>query len=306
MTDAHHWLIPLITDGVIVMQTRIAGDWGVHMPQRDAAFFHFLMEGRAYVRAEGMEAIELLPGDIALMMDGAAHQLSHTLHSKTVPIQQVLSLTNGVFSAEPEATSVVCGLFGVDRHMVMPAIKSLPSILHLKAGDHASIAQTLKQLRDEMEHREYGSQVMVRHLLSTLFIYIMREWAETRPADQGTWFSALQNPNISHALECIHSDPSADWTLEALAARASLSRSVFAKQFTETVGEPPHRYITRWRMGIASQLLEQTDMTLSDIAAKVGYMSGYSFSRAFKTARGLSPMHIRTRQKMGHGSNEAQ
>jgi AraC-like DNA-binding protein len=35
-------------------------------------------------------------------------------------------------------------------------------------------------------------------------------------------------------------------------------------------------------MGIAAQLLEETDLRLSEIASRVGYLSEFSLSRAFK------------------------
>ena len=47
------------------------------------------------------------------------------------------------------------------------------------------------------------------------------------------------------------------------------------------------------RMGIAAQLLEETDLRLMEIAPRVGYRSEFSFSRAFKLARGVSPIHYR-------------
>jgi AraC-like DNA-binding protein len=46
-------------------------------------------------------------------------------------------------------------------------------------------------------------------------------------------------------------------------------------------------------MGIAAQLLEETDLRLSEIASRVGYRSEFSFSRAFKLARGVSPIQYR-------------
>jgi hypothetical protein len=72
-----------------------------------------------------------------------------------------------------------------------------------------------------------------------------------------------------------------------------LSRAAFARNFSASVGEPPHSYLTRWRMGIAAQLLEETDLRLSEIAPRVGYRSEFSLSRAFKLARGVSPTQYR-------------
>jgi AraC-like DNA-binding protein len=297
MNDAEHWLKPITAEGLILIQTRVAGDWGLEMPQRDVAFFHFVVEGRAYLRSEGMEPVELLPGDIVLMVQGNAHKMSHSLQSDTIPVEQFLAAADGVFSRENEATVVVCGHFGMDRHMVLPAINSLPPILHLHASGNSQIAETLKQLQRELKHREVGSQLVVRNLLSALFIYVLREWAETKPAETGSWFSALQSPHIARALARIHEKPSHGWTLDTLAGEAGLSRSAFARQFTASVGEPPHSYLTRWRIGIAAKLLEQTKLRVSEIAAQVGYTSEYSFSRAFKQARGISPGQARTHGK---------
>jgi AraC-like DNA-binding protein len=81
-----------------------------------------------------------------------------------------------------------------------------------------------------------------------------------------------------------------------LAQEAGLSRAAFARIFNASVGEPPHSYLTRWRMGIAAQLLEETDLRLTEIAPRVGYRSEFSFSRAFKLARGVSPIQYRAAQ----------
>jgi AraC-like DNA-binding protein len=72
-----------------------------------------------------------------------------------------------------------------------------------------------------------------------------------------------------------------------------MSRAAFAHNFSALVGEPPHTYLTRWRMGVAAQLLEESDLRLGEIAARAGYRSEFSFSRAFKLARGVWPIQYR-------------
>jgi AraC-like DNA-binding protein len=297
MNDVNYWLKPIIAEGYVLTHARVAGDWGVDMPKLDASFFHFVAEGHAYIKSEGITPIEMSVGDIVLVTHGTAHQMTHGLHSRTVSMEEIMASMNGVFSDAPDATTVLCGLFGVDRLMVLPAINALPPFLCLKASGNTPIAETLQQLAAEVKNRGFASKVVVRHLLSTLFVYILREWAVAKPAETGSWFSALQNPNIARALAKIHDSPADNWTLERLAQVAGLSRSAFAKQFNETVGEPPFSYLTRWRMGIAAQLLDQTMASLPEIAAKVGYTSEYTFNRAFKKARGLSPTQARAQKK---------
>jgi AraC-like DNA-binding protein len=72
-----------------------------------------------------------------------------------------------------------------------------------------------------------------------------------------------------------------------------MSRAAFARNFSASVGEPAHTYLTRWLMGIAAQLLEENELRLGEIASRVGYRSEFSFSRAFKLAGGVSPIQYR-------------
>ena len=127
------------------------------------------------------------------------------------------------------------------------------------------------------KRRTSANQIVVRHLLSTLFVYVLREWADAALPLAGNWFSALRSPHIARALACIYEAPANDWTLDALAEAAGLSRSAFAAQFRTSVGEPSHSYLIRWRMGIAAQLLEHTGLRLAEIAAR--------FAIAFKVGK---------------------
>jgi AraC-like DNA-binding protein len=49
------------------------------------------------------------------------------------------------------------------------------------------------------------------------------------------------------------------------------------------------RYLTRWRMQLAEQLLRQTNLGIYAVAARVGYASEAAFNRAFKRHVGRPP-----------------
>ena len=69
----------------------------------------------------------------------------------------------------------------------------------------------------------------------------------------------------------------------------AMSRSAFAARFTELVGEPAMRYVTRWRMHVAVASLKEDEAPLGELANRVGYQSEAAFSRAFKRFIGTSP-----------------
>jgi AraC-like DNA-binding protein len=88
---------------------------------------------------------------------------------------------------------------------------------------------------------------------------------------------------------CTYADPARAWTVEELARKAALSRSVFFDRFTGSVGVPPIEYLLGWRMAIAKNLLRQQDFSLTEVAERVGYGSASTFSTAFSRHVGQSP-----------------
>ena len=64
-----------------------------------------------------------------------------------------------------------------------------------------------------------------------------------------------------------------------LAAEAGLSVFHFARMFKQTVGVPPRVYLTQLRMEKAGELLQSTELSITDIAQEVGYSSSQVLAR---------------------------
>jgi transcriptional regulator GlxA family with amidase domain len=80
-----------------------------------------------------------------------------------------------------------------------------------------------------------------------------------------------------------------DLSVEALAARASLSPRHFSRRFTVVFGCAPARYVEDLRMSEARRMLSQDGVTVQRVAAAVGFASADVFRRAFERRFGLSP-----------------
>ena len=302
MEALNGWLKAVRADGLVLVRTRVAGPWGFAVKSRDAVVFHFAAEGHAFVRQSGAEVMELRAGDLVLFPRGSAHEVVHSKRGKTIALDTFLARHDGVVDPDPKATTLICGQFNLDQHLALPALRALPQAVLLRAGmepGRSPLSDTLRMLRNEVETPNFGNHIVVRNLLSSLFVYLMREWADAASPADNDWFSALRSPQMTRVLARIHESPERAWTLTELAKEATLSRAAFARNFCALVGEPPHQYLTRWRMGIAAQLLEETELRLGEIAARVGYGSEFSFSRAFKSARGVSPIQYR-RERQGY------
>jgi AraC family transcriptional regulator len=91
----------------------------------------------------------------------------------------------------------------------------------------------------------------------------------------------------------MHGRLSEDISLEDLAAEAQLSPFHFARMFKHSVGVPPRVYLTRLRMEKACELLEKTDLPVTEIAFEVGYASNQAFARVFLKERNMTPTAFR-------------
>lgn len=82
-------------------------------------------------------------------------------------------------------------------------------------------------------------------------------------------------------------------SLQKFCRTHSIGYENFRKIFRAQTGVSPWRYRIRRRMEAASMLLRNDQLTLSDIAVRLGYHSPYEFSAQFKREVGVSPLHFR-------------
>ena len=81
--------------------------------------------------------------------------------------------------------------------------------------------------------------------------------------------------------------------LTELADEVNFSKAYFIKRFTLLFDMPPMKFVNSRRIVRAKKLIEQTELSLSEIAQKCGFTSPHYFSRTFKSFEGISPQKYR-------------
>jgi AraC family transcriptional regulator len=95
------------------------------------------------------------------------------------------------------------------------------------------------------------------------------------------------------SIDLMRSRLSEDISLDELATEARLSIFHFSRMFKRSVGVPPRVYLTRLRIEKACELLERTDLSITEIAQEVGYSSNQVLARVFMKHKRLSPSDYR-------------
>lgn len=302
MTDAlTDILTTLRMRGTLYFRTDFRAPWGVEVPANAAvARFHLLLRGEAWIEAGG-ENRRMRRGDLALVPHGATHHLRDMADRPTVPLNRVLDsaaydgTTDLRYGGDGESAVLVCGHFAFDDELLHPVLEEMPPLIHLTASDGQDFSWldgATRAVAFETATRPPGWSAVVDRISAIVFIQALRASIQQRGLG-GSVFGAFADPHLRRALGAIHADPSAAWTVDTLARRAGMSRTVFAERFRQRIGMAPVAYLTRWRLQRARRVLLDSDDTVALVAAAAGYRSEAAFSRAFSRAYGVPPARYR-------------
>lgn len=282
---------------VVYFKSDFSEPWGMEIPKGPFAQFHIVTKGQCVLRTNN-ESIQLFAGDIVVFPFGASHWLANNKNSKRYNGQEVVkSILSGksLFEGDKLSTTLVCGHFEFDKSLDHPFVKELPPIIHINDTDIKQFSW-LKNIVDlviyEAEKEQSGSGLIVNKLGEILFVHTLRAYIEKRKSDKG-FIAAIQDERISKVLKEIHSSPQNDWKIEQLATIAAMSRTSFSNRFKKLTGETPFNYITQWRLLQAKQFLEESKLSVGEIAEQVGYQSEAAFNRVFKKRMSLTPLKFR-------------
>ncbi|WP_411962172.1 GlxA family transcriptional regulator [Mesorhizobium sp. CA4] len=82
-------------------------------------------------------------------------------------------------------------------------------------------------------------------------------------------------------------------SVDELASRVKLSRRQVERLFRNHIGHSPVSYYRQLRLERAKLLLMQSQIPIVDIAISCGFISASHFSKCYREANGMSPMHAR-------------
>ncbi len=110
-------------------------------------------------------------------------------------------------------------------------------------------------------------------------------------------FTPRQVKYVEDAIKFMQDNIEKNLTLDTLAHALNLSKNHIINLFKSKTGSSPIDYFTRLKMQKACQLLDLTDMSIAETAARMGFNDPYYFSRVFKKVMDISPSQYRKIKK---------
>jgi AraC-like DNA-binding protein len=262
---------------------------------------HVLVRGRAFVHAPKLPTpLALEPGDVAVMARGSTHVVSpRATLLPSEPVVLVAPRDAEDHGGEAE-TALVSGAYQLWQDPAHPFFAQIPDWMVLRAsayGAESPLGLTMRLLQGEIDRRSLGSESVLNGLFDAILTYALRELVEGEGRACPGWSLAVSDLSIRALIDALHEDMARDWTLEAMAEVARLSRTALAERFRNAMGEPPAAHLRSIRVQKAMQLLSETALNLDEVALRVGYQDAFSFSKVFKRATGLTPGTFRRRDR---------
>lgn len=173
----------------------------------------------------------------------------------------------------------------------------------------------MRQLSVALRHEQFdlARSAVVRHfghvvelVIPTLLAYKNAPpQRENQPLVTGRQASLVPRSEAVRAAELLRRSPSESWTVGRLAEEVSVSASHLPRLFRAAFGVPPMRYLNEVRLTAFVRLIEETDLTVSAAARRVGWADSRVASARFRQRFGMSPSAYRRTPQRWHAHTES-
>lgn len=114
-----------------------------------------------------------------------------------------------------------------------------------------------------------------------------------------SYFNWLREGKLPALEEIMQKNFTFNLTVEEYSRLACRSPATFKREFKRLFQTTPAKWVMKRRVRLARELLENTSMSIGEIAFEAGFESQPHFSRVFKEHTGLTPSQCRSQQRAG-------
>ena len=215
--------------------------------------------------------------------------------NKKYPIEKGDIIVYNPHTMHEESTSGKAGLelgfFGITNFQVsnlpadcLIADDSVP-ILHTK-GEFHKYEFFFRSLIEEVSVDRQYNELMAKYWARLILIGILRlaNISEAKFVTNAI-FTRIHQYLSTHFTEIE--------SMDQICEELNVSKYYLSHVFKNYMGVPPMQYITTKRIAHAKKLLQETDLTASEIGEACGYKDHVLFFKAFKKAEGITPTAFR-------------
>lgn len=238
-------------------------DYGqTHIPTSSA--FEYIIEGRGYIEIEGRR-YEVSAGDCVITRIGLSDRIVKSYgSSKEDPYSKLWIIARGRF------VDSLFEAFGVSDRVIVRRINLYP---------------VFERFFSRLQSEGYSFSLASHAILDIMNAMFSGEHAVEEDGSSTLW-------QIKHYIRSrLQNSPTLSETAAAFGMKESAFKSFFAKSFGTTFA----KYVAGEKMEYAKNLLQNADLSVTEIALRLGFCDQSYFSACFKRRVGCYPTEYRRR-----------
>lgn len=159
--------------------------------------------------------------------------------------------------------------------------------LRLTPSELNVVTGFVEKLERELSTRGQGFKFMAIALFMQLIGYLSRCYAKPKKSD------SRARRRVAAAISHLEANYEKQIGLDQLARIAHMSERSFLRSFQAAMGSSPVAYAIQLRVNRGAFLLRQTELSVTEIAFKVGFNDSNYFTRQFRKLLGVTPRRYR-------------
>lgn len=246
----------------------------------------YIQSGRGRHRIDG-HIYEVKEGDLLVINSGAHHQ-ALTGAGNFPAVEFYVGLTD-------------IRMGGMEKNC-FPLRDGNP-VFHTEGELRLKLSKLCVALEAEQERCSPGRYYMMKTYAMQMLILLVREQEEPGANEklrQCSFESVNRKYVVEKIMDYFEDHYGEKISLDQIASNMYLSTFYVSRIFKAETGDTPIHYLIDIRLAKAHQLLqEEAELSIQEIAARVGYDDAYHFSKLFKKKYGLAPSAVRRKDKRG-------
>lgn len=168
-------------------------------------------------------------------------------------------------------------------------------VIHITGVNKNYIEGLLNRMLSEYEQSDDYSDINIKNCLQELIIFLIRY----RHHKSSGYIQniGMADTLMQEAARYIRTNYMDDLSLEEVAAHVNISPTYFSKKFKSSTGFGYKEYHMNVRIQKASDMLLETNKSISEIALECGFNDSTCFGLAFKRTKGITPSKYRKSNK---------
>jgi LacI family transcriptional regulator len=256
------------------------------------AFVGVEVEPYSYTRYEGFaRAVSPATCQTCWLNDslpGGAEAANRALKEflKTLPFGTGILTTNDIFARR------VCAM-AAEVHREIPADLA---VLGVDADEMISLSSSVNLSSVDPDSEKIGfeaARLLHQHLSGNTTIEHLEIPPKGVVVAASTDHLATTDEDLARTLQFIKKHACQGITVEDVSQQIGIGRRTLERRFKEAVGKGIDEQIRKVRIDRAAELINKSDLTISEIAERSGFANLYYFSSAFKKYHGISPKQYR-------------